>query len=257
MTANYHTHSYHCGHASGEPREYVETAIKNGLEVLGFSDHVPYPFPSGHVSGFRIPLSETEHYVAEIRELQEEFKGQIEILIGYETEYYPQLFDGMMSHIEKFGYDYLILGQHFLKNEFDGVYSGASCDENALKQYIDQVIAAIKTGKFLYVAHPDMINYRSDSKILKREFTRLCETAIKYDTPLEFNLLGFMENRHYPCKEFAETLAETGVKTIIGCDAHNPIYVGHPDIYKSALKYLKDFGITPENKLKIKKEDVK
>ena len=48
MIANYHTHTYRCGHAVGEDRQYVETAIERGLKVLGFSDHVPMPFPDGH-----------------------------------------------------------------------------------------------------------------------------------------------------------------------------------------------------------------
>ena len=59
MYANFHTHTYLCRHASGEPEEYVKTAIKNGLKVLGFSDHVPYPFTNGYHSGFRMEVSET------------------------------------------------------------------------------------------------------------------------------------------------------------------------------------------------------
>ena len=54
MLANYHTHTTRCGHAVGEDREYVETAIRRGLKVLGFSDHVPMPFPDGRESRFRV-----------------------------------------------------------------------------------------------------------------------------------------------------------------------------------------------------------
>ena len=31
MIANYHTHTFRCGHAKGEDRAYVETAIERGL----------------------------------------------------------------------------------------------------------------------------------------------------------------------------------------------------------------------------------
>ena len=48
MKANYHTHTWRCNHASGNERQYVENAIKAGLEVLGFADHTPYPFPAGY-----------------------------------------------------------------------------------------------------------------------------------------------------------------------------------------------------------------
>ena len=46
MRTNFHTHTMRCNHADGTDRAYVEAAIKSGIKVLGFSDHVPYPaFP--------------------------------------------------------------------------------------------------------------------------------------------------------------------------------------------------------------------
>ena len=42
---NFHNHTYRCGHATGTDEEYVLEAIKNGYEVMGFSDHAPYLFP--------------------------------------------------------------------------------------------------------------------------------------------------------------------------------------------------------------------
>ena len=40
---NYHTHTSYCRHAKGTVAEYAQEARKSGLEVLGFSDHIPYP----------------------------------------------------------------------------------------------------------------------------------------------------------------------------------------------------------------------
>ena len=34
---NFHSHTVRCQHAVGEEREYVEEAIKEGFEVIGFS----------------------------------------------------------------------------------------------------------------------------------------------------------------------------------------------------------------------------
>lgn len=36
---NFHTHTSRCHHAFGNDEEFVRTAIQNGFEVLGFSDH--------------------------------------------------------------------------------------------------------------------------------------------------------------------------------------------------------------------------
>lgn len=243
--ANYHTHTYHCRHANGKPKEYVDTAIENGLDILGFSDHVPYPSKNGFVSGMRMPLSETEKYAAEMEELKKAYNGKIKIYTGYEAEYFPDYFDAMIKNIGQYGYDYLILGQHFTDSESDGFYSGNPCGEEQLKKYVDQVIEAMKTGMFAYVAHPDLINYRENKAVYKREMTRLCSVALDYDIPLEFNLLGFRENRFYPYSEFWKLVSETGCKTIIGWDVHSPEFAGDRPIYNEALAELKKYGITP------------
>ena len=85
MTVNLHTHTYRCGHASGTPEQYIKRAIKNGIKVMGFSEHAPCVSLEG-ISRFRLSLSETEAYFTEIRELKEKYKDKIEILIGFEME---------------------------------------------------------------------------------------------------------------------------------------------------------------------------
>ena len=102
MYANYHTHTYLSNHATGTPRDYVESAIRGGIRLLGFSDHVPYPFSTGHHSGYRVAVADTETYVSEILALREEYKDKIQIFIGYEAEYFPNEFDAMLKNIRKY-----------------------------------------------------------------------------------------------------------------------------------------------------------
>ena len=77
MTANYHTHTYLCQHADGLPEEYVQTAIKNGLEILGFSDHAPFYFPDGYVSGCRMRMEQIDFYFDTLLALREKYKDYI------------------------------------------------------------------------------------------------------------------------------------------------------------------------------------
>ena len=60
---NYHTHCRRCRHARGEASEYAEEAIRKGLSVLGFSDHLPFPFD--RYGGMRMPYAELEEYLEE------------------------------------------------------------------------------------------------------------------------------------------------------------------------------------------------
>lgn len=254
MKANYHTHTYHCHHATGTPREYVETAIRNGLEILGFSDHNPCPFSNGFTSDYRVDLDDTGTYINELLSLRGEFWHKIEILIGYEAEYYPKEHENILSFIRHYECDYMILGQHFTNNGYDGAYSGRYTeDENVLKDYVNQVIDGINTGLFSYIAHPDLINYRKDTEIYTLEITRLLEEAKRLSIPVEFNLLGFEENRAYPYDEFWKLVKKVGNDVVIGCDAHRPGAVANPEIYLSARKKLETFGITPIDYITLKK----
>ena len=155
MYANYHTHTYLSNHAIDTPRDYMESAIAGGTKLLGFSDHVPYPFANGHFSGFRIAVADTEKYVTEIAALRDAYADRIHIFIGYEAEYYPDEFAAMLANIRRFACDYLILGQHYTNNEYDGVYVYSKTDDrDMLTRYVNQAIAGMETGLFTYMAHP-------------------------------------------------------------------------------------------------------
>ncbi len=223
FTANYHTHTYRCGHARGEDRRYVEEAIAAGITTLGFSDHAPMPFPTGHRSGHRVQMDMAEDYFTAISDLKREYARDISIHIGVEAEYYPQTFDLFWDYIRQFPLEYMILGQHFIGREEDGLYSGvASPSEEKLKQFTDNVIGAIQTGKFLYIAHPDILNYTGDEAAYRREMTRLCKAAKNAGMPLEINRLGYFEHRIYPSDRFFQIAGQVGNDAIIGSDAHAP-----------------------------------
>ena len=255
MLANYHTHTYLCHHAYDEPRQYVEQAINNGLKVLGFSDHVPYPFKNGYVSDYHIFVSDSDKYVDIVTSLKKEYKNDIEILLGYEVEYYTKDFERMLNFISQYDYDYLILGQHFTFNEYDGHYVAFnSRDKNVLTQYVNQVCDGIDTGLFSLVAHPDIVNMTCDEKHKIREYTRLCEHAKKNIIPLEINLLGLVARRNYPTDLFWEIAAKVGNEVIISCDAHDAYRVGNKKEYERGLEYAAKFGIKPIDYLNLVKK---
>ena len=159
MIVNYHTHTPRCHHAVGQEREYVENAIRAGFKTLGFSDHSPMIFEGDYYSNFRMTPAEIDGYVGTILSLREEYKHDINLLIGFETEYYPKYFEKYLELISPYPIDYIIMGQHFVGNEIGARHNYHPTDKiEQLEEYVDQVLEGLGTGCFSYLAHPDMIN---------------------------------------------------------------------------------------------------
>ena len=247
---NFHTHTKRCRHAVGEDEEYVLSAIENGFDEIGFSDHAPMLFPKdcGYYSSFRIFPEDAKGYAESIKLLKEKYKNKIKINLGFELEYYPELFEKELEFLKSFDIDYLILGQHYIHNEYDyqGHYNATPTDDkNVLKQYVSQCLEGLKTGVFTYLAHPDILNFTGDESIYQKEMQRLCKGAKELDIPLEFNFLGFEDERTYPRDDFWKIAAENSNKVIMGLDAHTPKFFAMKDKIKEMRDHLLSLGITP------------
>ncbi len=254
LQANYHTHTVRCGHAEGADRDYVEMALARGLKVLGFSDHVPMPFPDGHESRFRVPLAQLEDYVKSVLALRDEYKSEIRILLGFEAEYYPDLFDAMRELLSAYPVDYLILGQHFNDSREQIYNTREQTDPAALHTYVDRVLSAMETGAFTYVAHPDLIHFTGAEALYTREMTRLIGGARERDIPLEINLLGIREKRNYPDARFWQLAGQLRASTVLGCDAHRPKDLADPENIREGLAWARRFGLTVEDRADLVKE---
>lgn len=249
---NYHTHTTRCMHASGRDEDYVISAIENGYKELGFSDHTPWKYDSDFVATMRMQLSQFENYYQSIAGLREKYKDQISIKIGLECEYYPKYMPWLRQFLIEKQVDYIILGNHYYKTDEDKVYFGTACeDEFILIAYVDEAIAAMETGLYSYLCHPDLFmrGYRVFNDVAKRESIRLCEAAKRLGVPLEYNLAGaqfndVMHTMQYPHTEFWKVAAEVGNVAIIGVDAHEPRALQHDGYRNKGIKMLQDLGMT-------------
>lgn len=245
MIANYHTHTWRCNHAMGQESEYVENAIAAGLQILGFSDHSPYLFPEGHNSWFRMRPEQLEDYVQTILALRRQYQGKIDIPIGLEMEYYPDLIGDLLPLLRDQPLDYLILGQHVLGNEVGEPFPGTPTeDKTLLQRYCDQSIDAMQSGLFTYFAHPDLCHYiGDDTRFYSQQMRRICQESNSCAVPLEINILGISEKKHYPNPRFWEIAAEENCSVILGRDAHKPEQLLDKRSAKKALELVQQFGL--------------
>ncbi len=224
MDYNFHTHTWRCSHAVGTEEEYIIRAIEGGITHLGFSDHIPFRCPDGYESiSMRVPIAQAHDYVRELRALREKYRDRIEISIGFEMEYFPDQFDTMLANARRWGAEYLILGQHFVKPEHpDGTHSNKpTCDVAALEFYADSLVRAMETGVFTYVAHPDVFYFTGDKAVYQSAMRKVCAASAALGVPLEINFYGIRDGRHYPRDAFWEIAGQEGAPVTFGFDAHD------------------------------------
>lgn len=253
LKANYHAHTWRCQHACDTEREYIEAAIAMGIEIFGFSDHVPCPYPDGYVSGIRMTMQQAPEYVETIRKLEAEYQDQIKIYVGFEAEYVPEFYEEQMRLFRNLGCDYMIMGQHFLGSEQMEPYTGTETeDESRIRRYVDLVIEGMKTGSYAYLAHPDLMNYQGMDSVYDWEMTRLCKEMKELDIPLEINMLGMGEGaRHYPAERFWKIAGEVGNKAILGLDAHCVRHIQDVDSYRKCMELAEKYNLNLINKLEL------
>lgn len=245
MNYNFHTHTYRCNHATGAEREYIEAAVEAGIKELGFSDHIPFIFPNGKENSYRVPMREAQEYIDSINALKEEYKDKINIHVGFEMEYYEEYFEAMLDNARKWGAEYLILGQHSVGAEPEFFFWCTEKTENLeyLKEYVDRVVAAIMSGVFTYVAHPDIMNFVGDIDIYNKEMRKICEASKKYSVPLEINFLGIRDARCYPTEKFWAIAGEVGSPVVFGFDAHDAEAAGDLDSLPIAMKICQKYNL--------------
>ena len=195
MLTNFHTHTKRCLHAYGTEEDYIKAALSEGLSVLGFSDHAPFP---DYDFGMRMPYSELDEYISELDRLKEEYKDKIKIFKGVEIEYHAKYLDYYHSLLDERGLDYLVLGQHIYTTPSggtDNIFCADSTEDYLI--YAETTCEAIETGLFKFVAHPDImfINNNEWDENCEKACDMITECAAKNSAILEYNANGIRRIR--------------------------------------------------------------
>ena len=266
---NYHTHTFRCGHGYGMEEDMVLAASNVGISELGFSEHVPLPFyrlflMKGFFTcgkdlrsllslikgillngqGMRMPYSMKKSHEAQIRRLQQLYDNKMMIYQGYECEYFKPYLTYYQKLLNSRQADYLILGHHFHRYPLHQYYFGKKqLSDEMLISYRDEMIEAMATGLFSYVAHPDLFLMGRDSfdDLCQEISYDICYAVKKYGLPLELNAGGIrkgyieMDERFvfpYANEYFFEIASKVGNDIILGIDAHHPDHFSREIIEK-------------------------
>lgn len=252
MKFDLHTHHFRCGHADGNIREYVEAAIRADLKVIGISDHTPYfgspeeqPFPY-----IAMGKSDLANYVNEVLQLKKEYEGKIDVLLGIESDFFPEHFEAYRQALSSYPFDYIIGSVHqvsgvsiFNKNRWKDLTPKQKIAEK--ENYFSLIRQSAQSGMFQILGHIDAMkgNYPSFSDIATEDALEEtlkviaeCGVAIEINTSGKTKLSGGW----YPSNAILERAHFYGVDVTFGSDAHKPSRVG--DEFEEVAAVLRDIG---------------
>ena len=257
---NLHTHSFYCRHGKGTIAEYVEQARKDGLRLLGFSEHCPLP-DMEFQKGNRMDYVELVPYEADIREAQQRELSEAEpirILTGAECDWLPDKFsfykDELLGERQ---YDYLSCSVHVMEDPATGEenYLGyfKNMDVKTLTRYVKIYTDGLRSGIFTFGCHPDlfMAGYRRWDADVIAASKDIIQCALDCNIPLEFNDLGLRKKpivaddgtvrQPYPVFEFWILASQLGVTAVTNSDAHKPKDVASHK--RSTMLWAKEIGL--------------
>ena len=156
MIIDTHVHS-HFSADSGESMENMaEAAIREGIGVLCFTDHIDYDFP---LDGIYFDF-DMEEYLAEIGRVREQYAGRVEILAGVELGMQPHLPKRYKQLLDQCPLDFAIGSQHLI-DRFDPYYpetfAGRSAAE-VYRRYFEETLENVRVfGDFDSLGHLDYV----------------------------------------------------------------------------------------------------
>src|SRR5690625_4612857 len=159
-----HTHHYRCGHAEGNIEDYIRAAIKNGLNIIGISDHSPFFYSDRDQLHPHIAMKKSEfpEYINEVLYLKEKYRDQIDVLLGIESDFFPEHIELYKKKYKIHPFDYIIGSVHFIngKSVFDHSYwESLSYQEKVAhkEKYYRLIQQSAESGLFHVLGHIDVI----------------------------------------------------------------------------------------------------
>lgn len=230
---DYHMHTPLCGHAKGEPAEYVRHGIKVGLKEMGFSDHAP--LVSHRDPTITMDIDQLPLYLKMIEDVRKEFAKEMTIKIALEADFILGYEDKTKKIIEGYPYDYIIGSVHYIKKwGFDDPAEREqwkSQDVNKVyHDYYELLRQSAKSKMFDIIGHCDLVKkfgHRA-TEDMTDEIKATAKVFKETGVAIEINTAGLRKpvQEMYPSLDCLKIYAQADVPLTFGSDAHAPVQVG-------------------------------
>ena len=233
LPADYHMHTPLCRHATGEPVDLAEQAVKAGLSEIGFSDH--NPMPRDDFDEWRMRDSDLADYVEKVERARRAFP-KLSIKLALEVDYIPGYENWIRQLAQRYPWDYFIGSVHYVSDDW-AIDSPQQLGEwkrrdafEVWSVYFERLGAAAESGLFDIIGHADLCKKFCfvPTQDCGPMFQRFLERAKRGGVAMELNTAGLRKDCReiYPSPQILAMAAKMAVPITFGSDAHAPGEVG-------------------------------
>jgi histidinol-phosphatase (PHP family) len=255
-----------CSHANDSLADIVRTYIDQNYAWVGITEHMPpvsdaYVYPEEKNAGLNAAAlrQRFDDYIVTCRKLQGRYGDDIQIFVGFETEYTSGSLDRAQRLIDRYSPDYVVGSVHHVKEiPFD--YSPQQYRQAADRcggldklyaAYFDQQYHMIQVLNPRVVGHLDIIriydpDYRSRlaKPAIWKKIVRNLALIKQKDLILDFNLRPLLrgETEPYLSAPILHKARDMAIDVVPGDDSHGveSIGVAMPD----AIRMLQSAGLS-------------
>lgn len=243
-------HSAEFGDGLDTLEEIVREYIRQGFEWVGITEHAPpssdaYLFPRDIEAGFTAEkvMTRFARYMDVCRGLQRRYAEQIDLYVGFETEYYPGYEPFLARLIEDFAPDYIVGSLHHVeeipidmdRERYGEAVAAAGGAAELYCRYFDRQLDLIDRFRPAVVGHFDLIRiFDPDYPTqlahadVRSRIHRNLEAIRDLDLILDYNVRALDKgmDEPYVSRPILEKALELGIAVVPGDDSHGVATVG-------------------------------
>jgi len=243
---DYHMHTPLCGHAVGQPEEYVEQAIKVGLSEIGFSDHAP--LVTHEDARYTMNASQISLYHQMIERVQKQYKN-FTIKLGLEADFVPGFEKKTKAILDAYPYDFVIGSIHFIDawafDDPDERVKWKDKDvDTVYRDYYKLLRLSAQSGLYDIMGHVDLVKKFGHRPLadMTGEVEKTAKVFKETGVTVEINTSGLRKpvGEIYPSLSVLKIYQRAGVPITFSSDSHDPKDVGRD--YDKAAALAKEAG---------------
>lgn len=254
-----------CSHAQDTLEAVIQAYIAKSFAWVGLTEHQPpaderFMYMEEREAGFTIEalMERFDRYMTEARRLQMRYAGQVEILVGFETEAYSGAFELAKELMARYQPDYVVGGVHHVEDicfdagadDYRKAVAACGDIESLYCRYFDLQYDMMRTVEPQVVAHIDLIRiFDADYPLRWRQpaILRRLERNLKYMADrkmiLDYNVAALRKgaDEPYVSKPILEMARDMEISLVPGDDSHG---VGTAGAFiEQGIAVLQDSGV--------------